>query len=344
MTTTSPLADAGDPSSRASFRGRLADALVRGATLFCGAFLLVNALAGLRGASHDATHWLLDVRATPHAARVALLGTCGAVAAAWALRPARRTTLRRVAAAALALLASLAAVDALQVLLAVRAGAVALRVPPLSCGVAALLAVAAWRARRGPPVHGVRARAVVVAGAGTCVAFALALMAAFGTTDYRRPADAVVVLGARTYADGTPSNALADRVHTAAALVRDGYAPLLVVSGGPGDGDVHETEAMRALAVADGVDAAAVVADREGVDTEATARNVAALLRARGARDALVVSHAYHLPRVKSAFEDEGFHVRTVPAAESRVLVKLPWFVAREVVAWWAYWWRRAAR
>jgi hypothetical protein len=72
--------------------------------------------------------------------------------------------------------------------------------------------------------------------------FPLAQMLFFGNTDYRRPADAVVVFGARTYKDGRLSDALEDRVRTACELYRIGLARRLVLSGGPGDGAVHETE------------------------------------------------------------------------------------------------------
>jgi hypothetical protein len=73
--------------------------------------------------------------------------------------------------------------------------------------------------------HAHACREVLVAGlaVGACLlGFPLAQMYCFGTTDYRRPADAVVVLGARVYANGRVSDALADRVRTGCSLYRDG--------------------------------------------------------------------------------------------------------------------------
>src|SRR5690606_37149253 len=106
---------------------------------------------------------------------------------------------------------------------------------PLSLPTAALLAaLAASLCGRQPRREGGRlavpVAAVVLAG------FALGQMVTFGATGYARRADAVVVLGARVYADGTPSLAVADRVRTACELVRAGHAPIIIVSGGPGDG------------------------------------------------------------------------------------------------------------
>ena len=78
-----------------------------------------------------------------------------------------------------------------------------------------------------------------------CVlAFPLSQILFFGKTDYRRAADVAVVFGARAYADGRPSDALADRVRAACELYRSGTVTKLIFSGGPGDGAIHETEAV----------------------------------------------------------------------------------------------------
>src|SRR5437868_14663387 len=79
--------------------------------------------------------------------------------------------------------------------------------------------------------------------------FPLLQTVCFGKTDYRREADVAVVFGARAYADGRPSDALADRVRTACELYQRGIVKKLLLSGGPGDGLVSETEAMRRMAL-----------------------------------------------------------------------------------------------
>jgi uncharacterized SAM-binding protein YcdF (DUF218 family) len=61
-------------------------------------------------------------------------------------------------------------------------------------------------------------------------------------------------------------------------------------------------------------------------------------LHRAGGRRVLVVSHRYHLPRVLLEMRRAGVDARGVPAKESRVLVKMPWFVAREIAAWWVSW------
>ena len=76
------------------------------------------------------------------------------------------------------------------------------------------------------------------------IAFPLLQILCFGHTDYRRHADAAVVFGCRVYSDGTPSGALEDRVRQACELFELGYVEHLVMSGGPGPGATHETDAM----------------------------------------------------------------------------------------------------
>jgi uncharacterized SAM-binding protein YcdF (DUF218 family) len=167
--------------------------------------------------------------------------------------------------------------------------------------------------------------------------FPLAQMLFFGNTDYRRPADAVVVFGARAYKDGRLSDALEDRVRTACELYRSGLARRLVMSGGPGDGTIHETEAMRRYAIQHGVRAEDVFVDQHGLNTEATVRNTVPLFRGWQARRVLAVSHFYHLPRIKLSYQRAGFEVCTVPARQKHVLSQLPYSMAREVAAFWAY-------
>lgn len=163
-------------------------------------------------------------------------------------------------------------------------------------------------------------------------------MFCYGKTDYRRHADVAVVLGARAYADGSPSQALYDRVQTAADLYKGGFVSRLILSGGPGDGPWHETDVMRRLAVDMGVPDGCILADREGMNTSATTQHTAELFSKLNATKVLVVSHAYHLPRVKLSYQRLGIQVYTVPARESHLLSQLPRFMAREVAALWYYW------
>jgi uncharacterized SAM-binding protein YcdF (DUF218 family) len=169
---------------------------------------------------------------------------------------------------------------------------------------------------------------VVLIGVWAC-SFALLQMFCYGKTDYTRPADAIVVLGARVYDDGTLSDALADRVRTGIRLYHEGRAPLLIMSGAAG-----EPEAMRDFAVLYGVPRDAIELDPTGVNTRGT---VDYLGREHRRERVLAVSHFYHLPRIKLAADQSNLRVYTVPADESYTLRAMPRYIAREVVAFWWY-------
>jgi len=159
----------------------------------------------------------------------------------------------------------------------------------------------------------------------------------FGNTDYRRPANAVVVFEARAYKDERLSDALEDRVRTACELYHSGLARRLVMSGGPGDGTIHETETMRRYAIRHGVRAEDVFVDQQGLSTEATVRNTVPKFREWRVTRVLAVSHFYHLPHIKLAYQGAGFEVCTVPARQKYVLSQLPYSVVRKTAAFWFY-------
>ncbi|MAG58687.1 MAG: hypothetical protein CMJ83_20550 [Planctomycetes bacterium] len=161
----------------------------------------------------------------------------------------------------------------------------------------------------------------------------------FGETDYRRAADAAVVFGARVHRDGAPSLSLADRVRTGVELYHAGLVRTLVLSGAHGDDEpICETEAMRRLALEMGVPEEALVLDPDGRNTLATVRNARDLSRERGWRSLLLVSHDWHLARIKLFGERQGLRCYTVPVRESRPLTRYRFLVAREAAALLYYW------
>ncbi|MEM9416543.1 MAG: YdcF family protein [Planctomycetota bacterium] len=332
--------------------------LLRGFALFLGLFALANlGLSAVRGAGYDASIWWIDLRGLPGpAASLFCLGFGLALVHRAVCPLGGGVRLQRFRRAALWVLAVWLLVNALVVwrLHLMPGNGVTLGLPvPLSLVTAALVAalnvwpVGAPEGTSRPVRSRPCAAAAVLVG---CLAAALlsplAQMTAFGETDYRRPADAIVVYGCRAYADGRPSQALADRVHTACELYHQGLAPCIVMSGGPGDGDIHETQAMKDYAVSLGVPPGAILRDTVGLDTRATAANLPKVLAdqgiASGHADAvlLAVSHDYHLPRAKLTLEREGFIAYTVPAEIRRGLPSKPYLMVRETAAWWVYWGR----
>lgn len=124
------------------------------------------------------------------------------------------------------------------------------------------------------------------------------------------PADAVVVLGASVYADGTPSDILADRLEVACDLYKAGAVRAVIVSGDNRTSHYNESDAMKAYCVALGVPSEAVYVDHAGNTTYES------MWRARyvfGAERIVVATQAYHLYRAMFTADCLGMQVWGVP-------------------------------
>ncbi|HEX4792694.1 MAG TPA: YdcF family protein [Humisphaera sp.] len=318
----------------------------RGIAGFLACFTLANLLGETFFRGFDANIWWIDLRALPTALRFAVL-LIGAIALLiFCLRPELIARLRVFWCSCVAGLALAALVNAIAFHALLARHQVRTNVPiPLSLLIAGALLMVTWKMLNAGDKAAPEQRAywkAAAAFAACLVAFPLAQVFFFGHTDYRRPADAVVVFGARAYANGTPSGMLADRVATACELYRQGFVRTLIFSGGPGDGPVDEPHAMRQLALQLGVPDQAIILDPDGLNTEATARNTLAIFDQIGARRILAVSHGYHLPRIKMTYQRVGIDVLTVPARERTKIPSRSFAVSREVAALWVYYFRPA--
>ena len=305
--------------------------------LFIALFTCVNLLGDLVRPGFDGNTWWIGFGRLPPGLGSIFLAVSAGALLVFALRKKTRQKPSPLIAGIAVTLAVFAASNTFSFYYLLATGRINAGFPvPLSlliCIGMLLVAHHAWSQREPAPARW----PVVTGGLMLFAAFPLALMLFFGNTDYRRPADAVVVFGARTYADGRLSDALRDRIRTACDLYRDGLAKRLVLSGGPGDGAIHETEAMRRYAIARGVRAEDIFIDQRGLNTEATVRNTIPLLNQMHAKRVLAVSHFYHLPRVKLAYQRAGVDVCTVPARQAHLLAQIPYSMAREVAAFWVY-------
>ncbi len=317
----------------------------RAVAFIVGGFALVNAAGGWLRPGFDANNWWIDLRPLPSFAASWFLFVASGFLLAHSFSPARRATVRaRVTLSLLVVLAAFALWNCAHFFILQAQGSIAAGIPlPFSAFVFAALVWVGWSVGRcdsvdlRSPARRASAFAVVV---GLLTILPLCQMWCFGKTDYRRPADAAVVFGAGVDASGRPSDALKDRVRTACALYHEGLVRQLIFSGGPGAGKVHETEAMRRFATTlpnHAVPYDAILLDPDGVNTRATVENTCRLFRQHNIARILAVSHFYHLPRIKLAYQRAGRNVYTVPAEESYTLTMLPWYVAREVAAVWAY-------
>lgn len=159
--------------------------------------------------------------------------------------------------------------------------------------------------------------------------------------DQRRPAGAIVVLGAAQY-NGRPSPVLEARLGHALALFHEGLATVVVVTGGIGRGD-RESEATvgRRWLLGQGVAPEAVVVLPEGNTTAASMDATARWAGDFDITDVVLVSDPFHAARLRQEARRAGLHGWTSPTRSSpissRLRTELPYLLAeswKAPVAW----------
>ena len=155
----------------------------------------------------------------------------------------------------------------------------------------------------------------------TGVVYTVALAAVLVTSqhDQRRPADAIIVLGAAQY-NGRPSPVLRARLDHAIELYREGYAPIVVVTGGVGRGDtLSEAIVGQRYLVAHEVPEEDVVAQPVGRSTRTSMTAVGDWLRERGLRRVLLVSDPFHMFRLRLEARRIRLEAYTSPTESSPI-------------------------
>ncbi|MGC9024979.1 MAG: YdcF family protein [Chloroflexia bacterium] len=155
------------------------------------------------------------------------------------------------------------------------------------------------------------------------------------------PAEAIVVLGAAQW-NGRPSPVLQARLDRAIALYRQGYAPLLVLTGGSIAGDpFSEASAGRAYALAQGVPAEAILVEENSRSTVENLREAWKLLAPRRAYSILLVSDPFHMGRALAIARDLGFQAHPAPTPSGPIArrpLEEAFYIMREAAALLVYW------
>ncbi|CAO5169136.1 DUF218 domain-containing protein [Frankia sp. AiPs1] len=134
-----------------------------------------------------------------------------------------------------------------------------------------------------------------------------------GREDHHPRVEALVVLGASQY-DGRPSAVFAARLDHAAALYREGVAPVVITIGGKQPGDRYtEAEAGAAYLRRRGVPAEKVIVIPEGSDTLGSLTAVAGVMNTRHWRSTVIVTDPWHSLRSRTMAHDLGLEAHTSP-------------------------------
>ena len=173
--------------------------------------------------------------------------------------------------------------------------------------------------RRSPFQKFRRALGLIILAAGSVYTVALVMVLVVSQEDQRRPADAIVVLGAAQY-NGRPSPVFRARLDHALQLYREGLAPRLVVTGGVGRGDtMSEAMVARHYLLNRKVPPDAVISQPQGRSTRASMTAVADWLQAAHLKRVILVSDPFHMFRLRLEARRTGLEAYTSPTESSPI-------------------------
>jgi uncharacterized SAM-binding protein YcdF (DUF218 family) len=170
------------------------------------------------------------------------------------------------------------------------------------------------------------ARALIAGGAGLLLVLSMPVVGSMLVSTLeppfsdplKIPADAIVVLGGGSYADApeydgdTVSGSSLERLRYAATLYKRSRKPILVSGGNPRQYATPESAQMRAV-LEDEWHIPVQWSDDTSDNTWENARNSYAMLARAGILRIYLVTHAWHMPRARRAFESAGFTVIPAP-------------------------------
>ncbi len=122
--------------------------------------------------------------------------------------------------------------------------------------------------------------------------------------------DCIMVLGCGVDENGTPSAMLADRLQVGISLQKDGKATKILMSGDHGRTNYDEVNAMRKVALSEGVPEEDVFMDHAGFSTYESMYRAKAIF---GAERMIVVTNRYHLYRALYIAKRLGIEAVGVP-------------------------------
>ncbi len=133
------------------------------------------------------------------------------------------------------------------------------------------------------------------------------------------PSDAIVVLGAAQW-NGRPSPVLQARLDRAIELYRQGYAPLLILTGGSVPGDERsEASVGRDYAISAGVSPGDILTEEESRTTLENLEGVRELLPPHQSHSILLVSDPFHMGRALYIARQVGLTPHPAPTQSSPI-------------------------
>lgn len=138
------------------------------------------------------------------------------------------------------------------------------------------------------------------------------------TLDSKKKSDVILVLGARSYINGSYNPCLVARVSHAVELYEDHYAPRLLFSGGNDTEDnANEAETMEKIAVGEGASKSAMLLEKKATSTYENLLFAKDIMQKNDLHTVLIVTEPFHAPRAALVADKLGMDYTISPAMKS---------------------------
>lgn len=149
------------------------------------------------------------------------------------------------------------------------------------------------------------------------------------------PVEYAIVLGASVKIDGTPSDALYDRVATAVELYNKDYVQKLLMTGDDGKFHTDEVAVMQRVATELGVPEEDILVDGHGYRTYESCKRAQEVF---GIKEAVVVTQRFHLARAIFLCNHFGIESQGRVAARQSYQ-RIVFFWIRDLTSSFKAWW-----
>lgn len=154
-----------------------------------------------------------------------------------------------------------------------------------------------------------------------------------------KPADCILVLGAKVRPDGSMSHALRYRCDRAFELWQAGAAKTIIGCGGVCDGPASEASVIRAYLIEKGVPDGSIIMEDRSVNTWQNLINARGIMDELGMKKALMVTSDYHLTRALWMAKKQSLNAAGAAALSSRKPLSFMRTRLRECISWILYAW-----
>lgn len=153
--------------------------------------------------------------------------------------------------------------------------------------------------------------------------------------DDLRPAPYAIILGASVKSDGTPSDALYDRILIGSELIKTKKASTLLMTGDGGAFHINEVAAMKRVAMDLGVAEQDIIVDGQGYRTYESCKRAKQVY---DIHEAIIVTQRFHLARSMYLCEFFGIESQGM-AADRQTYQKENFFILRDLASSFKAWW-----